>query len=181
MRITASDPNTYVICNNPSDSMVPPLTLDNLGYTSMGWKLNMLSGRDATLLNTADEGPKGYLPSQLTLSTSGAAQALCGDPTNLETLQSTCMRVRPGELYWASCWIKNSTATGVFLLANMYTLTGTLLKTPRIADIGSIDTGSWSYVEGPLAVPETAAYLSFGVQANSGAVLLTDLRIARAS
>lgn len=182
MNITAADGNWYTINTGPTESMLPPLQLDNLGYTLTGWIFNLIGGGGSSLTNTTSAGPPGYLASQLTLVATGTAQAVTGDPTSLATIKATMQRVQPGELYWPSCWIKmNTGGTGASLVANFYNLAGALLGTVAVADISGIGTNVWTYVEGPLIPPALSAYMAVGVQGNVATVLLTDLRVRRAN
>lgn len=184
MNITQADPNVYVLNTQPMDSMIPELTLDYLGYTTTGWTLNINFGGGTTLAASTLAGPayKTYLAAQLTLTASGAATAQNGDPTSLTTIKSSMQRVRPGELYWISGWINQTSGTSSGLAAMFYSLTGSQVTQQLVSDVSALGAnGTWTFIEGPITVPATAAYMAPAVYGSASVVAFTDMRVRRAS
>lgn len=186
LSITAADPNIYVLNNQPIESLLDGTGFDRLGYTvgaggDGNWTLTNDFGGGTTMTNTTVAGPSGYLASQITLHATGQAVAGPGDPTSLATVQATMLHVRPDELYWVSAWCNISSGTTAQLQARFYDLTGALVSDVAIADASSIGTATWTYLEGPIAVPATAAYMNPGVRGSASDIRVTDLRIRRAS
>jgi hypothetical protein len=185
MNITSADINTYIINTSPSDTIIPELGLDRLGYTTTGWNMVTSSGGTETMTATTATGPFGYLANEITLVSSGSAQALVSNVTSLTTIKAdpNVIKVRPGELFWLSCQMQIVSGTNGYLIGNFYTTSGTLIGATVVADISSISPSgavAWTLVEGPLLAPATAAYMVVGCQANIATVLFTDIRVHRA-
>jgi hypothetical protein len=180
LSITASDPNVYVLDTGGSDLPRAAGGVDHLGYTTSGWHL-LDSGTGATLVNTSGAGPAGYLASQLTLDSPAVAAASMANPASLATLQSTCIRVAPADLFWISCWLNIVKGGNGKLTARFYDLAGSQLPESVVADSGSIGAHAWKHVEGPLHVPANAAYMAPAITASASTVQFTDLRVRRAT
>ena len=178
---TAGDPNTYLLNTSPTESMIPELTLDALGYTTTGWILNVSFGGGSALNLTTSAGPTGYLAAQLQLVATGISTAQNGDPTSLTTIKATMQRVRPGELYWIAGWINPSSGTACGLMANFYTLAGAANGTTAVTDGSALTLNTWTYVEGPFVVPAGTAYMAIGVLGNVTTFEFTDIRVRRAN
>lgn len=183
MSMTAADANVYMLNTSPTDSILDITAFDRLGYTTNGWKETPDFGGATALTVTTNAGPAGYLASQLQLAAPSGQQAIAtyGDPTSLATLKTSAIFVHPGDLYWVAAWCQAVSGTSAKLSARFFTITGTAVSDVAIADTGSIPTGSWKYIEGPLVVPATAAYMCLGLFANASTILLTDLRLRRAA
>lgn len=177
------DNNYYVLNTNPTDSLIPDLTLDHMGYTTTGWINNIITGGGTnTLTNSTATAPGGgYLGSQLTLVASGTSRAQSGDPTSLTTIKAAMQRVRPNELYWLSAWVRITAGSNANLMCAFYSILGTDLGIVEAADGTAIGSNVWTFVEGPILTPASAAYMAIGVQANIATVEFTDVRIRRAS
>lgn len=181
LSITVADSNIYILKTLPTDSLLDGSSFDRLGYTTTGWTLTNDFGGGTTVTVTSVAGPTGYLAQQVTLHATGQSLMGPGDATSLATIKSSMLRVRPGELYWMAANCNISTGTTAQLQARFYDLTGALVSDVAVADSGGIGTGSWKFVEGPLVVPATAAYMNPSVRGNVSDVRATDLRIRRAS
>lgn len=181
MQMTAGDPHVYMINSQPTESILGRNGFDHLGYTTDGWTLTNHYGAGTTMGVTTDAGPPGYNASQITLHATGNAQATFGDPSSRASLQKTAVRVRPGELYWISAMCSNSAGSGGSVIVDFYDSIGAAVQTLRVADSGSIPSGSWTQVEAPVAVPAKAAYACPGVFGNVASISITDLRMSRAS
>jgi hypothetical protein len=75
----------------------------------------------------------------------------------------------------------NSAGSGGSVIVDFYDSIGAAVQTLRVADSGSIPSGSWTQVEAPVAVPAKAAYACPGVFGNVASISITDLRMSRAS
>jgi hypothetical protein len=180
LSITAADKNIYILNSIPYENLLRADQFDHMGYTTAGWTLTPAS-TGAVLSNTSSAGPPNYLPSQLTLKGSGPAVASSGNPTNLSTLQHSMLRVRPGEVYWISAWIKVASGKRSAFIASFYTISGASILSDEIADQAYIGSNVWTFCEGPTAVPVDAAYMAVGVSLQSVAeVLFTDVTVRRA-
>lgn len=183
LSITAADPNVYQI-NSPGDSLLDGLGFgfDPKGYDPATWVFNLVSGGGSTLTNTTNTGPPGYLASQLTLHATGNfATARLTNSTSLATIKTSAFRVEPNEFYWISCWMKISAGADARLGCEFWNLAAGALSSVYAADGTGIGNGVWTFVEGPLQVPATAAYMSPSVYANTADVQFTDIRIRRAN
>lgn len=190
LSITAADLSVYVLDNCANTNLLDGLSFDRLGYTTTGWNLFQDFGAGTTLTVSTATGPAGYLASQIQLAAPTTQQAIgtYGNPNTvtLTNLKASALKVRPGELYWCSAWANNSAGTGGKLLMRFYTLTGTVVGDVNFADSGSIPAASWSFIEGPVTVPATAAYAVVGALCNGGGgitntILVTDLQCRRAA
>jgi hypothetical protein len=184
MNMTAADTNVYILNTGPTDSILDITAFDRLGYTTNGWNLFQDFGGGTTLTVTTAAGPTGYLASQIQLLAPAGQQAIgtYGNPNavTLTNLKTSAVFVHPGDLYWVGAWCNEITGTGGKLSARFFTLAGAIVSDVPIADSGSIPSASWKYVEGPLVVPATSAYMCLGLFANNGTIALTDLRLRRA-
>jgi hypothetical protein len=180
MSITASDPNVYIL-RSPSDSLLDGTIVDRLGYTVSGWHLTVDFGAGSGCVVSSNAGPSGYLASQLTLTSPGNAVANIADTSSLSTIQSTAIHVAPKDLYWASCWVYLLAGSNARLTVRFFTLGGAYLVEQVIADSSSIAPATWAFVEGPVFVPASAAYMAPGVFGSTTTVQFTDLRIRRAN
>jgi hypothetical protein len=180
MSITAAAPNSYILDTDPTDSLLSGSQVDHMGYTTAGWKL-IASADGTTLASTTSKGPVNYLAGQLTLKANGPAIVMSGDPTNLSTIQHSMLRVRPGEGYWISSWMRMAAGKQSALIAAFYALNGEAVSSNPIADQNSIGHGVWTLSEGPITVPAAAAYMAIGVSSPGTAeILFTDMRVRRA-
>jgi hypothetical protein len=180
MSITAADPYSYILDTDPTDSLLSGSQVDHMGYTTAGWKL--IASADGTILaSTTSKGPVSYLAGQLTLKANGPAIVISGDPTNLSTIQHSMLRVRPGEGYWISSWMRMAAGKQSALIASFYALNGEAVSSNPIADQNSIGHDVWTLSEGPITVPAAAAYMAIGVSSPGAAeILFTDMRVRRA-
>ena len=184
MSMTASDPNIWVLNTHPTDSMLDIVSFDRIGYATTGWTLTSDAGGSNTLTATTNSGPPGYPAIEISLNASGAgAQAIgtYGNPSSLANLQTTALKVVPGELYWVGAWCDISTGSNGKLSARFFNASGTSLGDTVVADNGSIPAGYWKYIEGPLVVPASAAFMCLGAFANTSVIEIADLRLKRAS
>jgi len=180
MSITAADPYSYILDTDPAGSLLSDSQVDHMGYTMTGWKL-IASADGTTLASTTSKGPADYLAGQLTLKANGHAIVLSGDPTNLSTIQHSMLRVRPGEGYWISGWIRMATGKQSALIASFYALNGEVVSINPIADQNSIGHDVWTLSEGPITAPAAAAYMAIGISSPGAAeILFTDMRVRRA-
>jgi len=180
MSITAADPISYILNTDPTDSLLSSSQVDHMGYTTVGWKL-LASAGGTTLASTTSKGPINYLAGQLTLKANGQALVISGDPTSLSAIQHSMLRVRPGEGYWISGWIKMAAGKQSALIASFYALNGEVVSINPIADQNSIGHDVWTLSEGPIAVPVAAAYMAIGISSPGAAeILFTDMRVRRA-
>jgi hypothetical protein len=67
------------------------------------------------------------------------------------------------------------------LTARFFDLDGKFVAETVVADSGAVFPGVWKFLEGPLAVPPSAAFMAPGITANESTVSFTDLRLCRAS
>jgi hypothetical protein len=179
---TATDPNIYYLNTQPTENLLERTTFDRFGYTGTGWVLTVNSGI-ATMTATTLAGPAGYNSAQITLAaTAGSALATYGNGTSAATLRTSAMIVRPGETYWGSAHCNMTTGANTTFIANIYNLSGAHVATVTVAsNTGAITSGIWNFIEGPIAIPATGAYMSIGVAAVNSTILVTDLRLRRAS
>lgn len=183
MSMTAADPNLWMLNTGPIDSLLEVAGFDPFGYSTTGWNLTTDFGSGMTMTATTNAGPTGYNANQITLAAPSTVQGIAsfGNPTSVTTLKSTALTVRPGELYWLSAWANITSGTGVHLGARFFTSAGAVVSDVVVADSGSIGSAVWSFVEGPLVVPATAAFMCPCVLAISSTIEVTDMRLMRAS
>lgn len=179
MNITASDPNTYTINNEPFDSLLPP-SFDDLGYTTNGWNLTTDFGAGTTMLATSNAGPTGYLNAQITLHATGQAVATNANANSLSLLQGSALRVKPGELFFAEGQFNTTSGSGGSFVARCYNLSGALVSDLTIADPVALGTGAWKYILAPLVIPAGVAYIGIGPKGVASDVGVTKVRIRRA-
>lgn len=181
MSISAADPNVYVLNTGPTDSLLDGTGFDRLGYTKAGWYLNVDYGAGSKLLNSSVPGPAGYLSSQLSIVATGNAAACIADCSTLDSLRANCIRISPRDLFWISCWMNVTAGGNGKLTARFFDLDGKFVAETVVADSGAVFPGVWKFLEGPLAVPPSAAFMAPGITANESTVSFTDLRLCRAS
>jgi hypothetical protein len=198
MKMTAGDSNIYTV-RSPGDSLLDGygvvsngtfLLFDRLGYTRNGWQLNVVAGNGSTLELTHAAGPTANWPAlQLTLHATGnyATADTLGTAAGPGAVQASCLRCRPGELYWLSCWIHVVHGGNGKLALRVFNASGIEILhdgQPAIivADSGSLGTGGWTFAEGPSgSLPAGAAFLTPAIYASASDVSFTDLRIRRAN
>src|SRR6202021_3267032 len=104
---------------------------------------------------------------------------ISGDPTNISTIQNSMVRVRPGEGYWISAWIKMAAGKQSALIASFYALNGEVVSINPIADQNSIGHDVWTLSEGPITVPVAAAYMAIGISSPGAAgIFLNVFRVS---
>lgn len=180
LSITAADPNVYMLTTAPTDSLLDGAGVDRFGYSLRGWYGHNDFGSSFSFSN-AGSGPPGYLSSSFALSSSGQGVANTVDPTSLATLIATALYVRPGDLFLLESWVQIVSGTNVRLTARFYDISGALLSETVVADSVAAITTSWKFIQGLLAVPQSAAYMGVGVFANLSSAQWTDFRVTRAS
>jgi hypothetical protein len=179
MNITGADPNFYNL-DTPIDSILYGTSnnasggvIDTFGYVTPangGWSL-ATSASGTTLTQSTVAGPPGFVNSQLHLHATGLATA---------TLNANIL-VRPGELYWMSCWANITSGASAQIGANFANSSGLVSFVP-IADAVGIGANNWTFVEGPIVVPAQATFMTIGARITvSGDLLFTDIRIRRAN
>jgi len=178
MSITGSDPNIYIINAHPTNDLFAPSVVDRMGYSTNGW---FAVGIGGTLTNTTNSGPSGFLASQLQIVSASGAGASTTNATSPATVKGTGIQTQPKELFWLSGWVKISAGSIGALILQAYDLTGASISNVSVADQGSILTGVWTFVEGPVSLPSGTAYIGKGVSCNASTVQFTDLRLARAN
>jgi hypothetical protein len=200
MNMTGTDTNVWIIDTLPIPvSLFDTQVYDRIGYTLTGWALQQDFGGGTGLSISTSTGPSGYNASEFQLTAaSGTQQAIASfyttgtgagvtDPPTLATLKANAYLVTPNDRFWFSAWATiTSHATAESLNARFYGLTGSSLGDVVLADNGSIPTGSWKYVDGPIIPPAGAAYMLLGakVLSNSGTastIQWTDLKVKKAS
>ena len=175
LHITAADPNVYNI-NTPVDSEIPALfsQFDAFGYIGglPGWLLTT-SASGTTMTQGTAAGPPGFLAVQIHLHATGQAQ--------VTSTNDLALGVRPGELYWISCWAQINTGSSGQIGAVFQNTSG-LDSFVSIADQVGIGLGVWTFVEGPVVVPASASFMQIGGQMTAaGDLFITDIRVRRAS
>jgi hypothetical protein len=177
LNITASDPNVYVI-ESPIESMLSDVSFDHLAYTSglMGWQGTTSASGSSMSQDTTLAGPPGYSNFSVHVHATGQITATSAG--------GAAVQVHAGELYWASAWVQiASGASGNTQFgALLQSITGGGTVFLPIADVVSIGTGVWTFVQGPIAVPANFQFLSIGLQCTGTAdMFITDARLRRAS
>jgi hypothetical protein len=172
LSITTSDSNVYMIDSRPAGNLLPQGVVDRLGYSTTGW-----FAKTATLTQSNNAGPAGYLASQL--SCAGSGTVTVANPSSAATVRQTAIPVRPGETYWVSGWLRIASGTRGSLICSTFDSSGTETGNKAIADQGFIGTTGWTFCDGPFVVPAHCAYIAPGVLASASTVEFTDIQIHR--
>ena len=198
MNMTGTDTNVWIINTRPTDSFYDVPQYDHLGYSLVGWALLQDFGGGTGLSVSTSTGPAGYQASQFKLTAaSGGQQAISAfytsgtgtgvtNPPTLSSLKANAFLCSPTDRLWFTSWATVvDHGGGESLNARFYDLTGAVISDVTLADNGSIPTGSWKYIDGPIVPPTNAAYMLLGakVLSTGGAastIQYTDLRVKRA-
>lgn len=179
LKITASDPYTYVLDTSPGACSFTN-SRDRYGYDLSGWHGHHDPASILDFKTAATSHPPGYLPTHFSLYCNRRGIADNLDDRTLSSIQRTALQVHPGDLFLVQTWIIIVSGNDVRLVGRYYDTNGDFIKETTLADHGAISR-SWNYLQALVATPSRAAYMGLGISVNSSTAEWTDFCVTRAS